>query len=205
MPTIVKLEGRGALSRMWKKHTTRECPEKGVACFTCGNIGHYSDQCSQQKAEPASRSEQTGRRMTTGRDVFTLSGAKVAQSKNLIQGKYVIRNKILIVLYDSGATHSFVSLDCVRNLKLPFSSLNYDLLVSTPTNDLLTTLACFQCPIIIENRKFLVDLICLSLSHIDIILGLHWLSSNHILLNCSIKSLIFDIIIHIVTKTHKDE
>ena len=65
--------------------------------------------------------------------------------------------------------------------------------MSTPTNDpVITALACFQCPIIIENRKFLVDLICLPLSQIDIILGMDWLSSNHILLDCSSKSLIFE-------------
>ena len=45
-----------------------------------------------------------------------------------------MNGKILTVLYNSNAIHSFISLDCVNKLQLPMSELPYDLLVSTPTN-----------------------------------------------------------------------
>ena len=35
-------------------------------------------------------------------------------------------------------------------------------------------------------------MICLPLSQIDVILGMDWLSSNHVLLNCFDKSVVFD-------------
>ena len=38
----------------------------------------------------------------------------------------------------------------------------------------------------------MIDLICLPLSQIDVILGMNWLSSNHVLLNCFDKSVVFD-------------
>ena len=38
----------------------------------------------------------------------------------------------------------------------------------------------------------MIDLICLPLSQIDVILGMDWLSSNHVLLNCFDKSVVFD-------------
>ena len=41
-----------------------------------------------------------------------------------------MNGKTLTVLYDLGATHSFISLDCVTKLKLSVSELSYDLLVS---------------------------------------------------------------------------
>nr|KYP41582.1 Transposon Ty3-I Gag-Pol polyprotein [Cajanus cajan] len=37
----------------------------------------------------------------------------------------------------------------------------------------------------------MVDLICLPLSQLDVILGMDWLSSNHVLLNCADKSIVF--------------
>jgi len=72
------------------------------------------------------------------------------------------------------------------------SFLKTSLVVSTPTNDLvITNRVCVDCPLFIENRKFLVNLICLPLSQLDVILGMDWLSSNQVLLNCAKKSMIF--------------
>ena len=59
--------------------------------------------------------------------------------EDLIQGAYEVNGKTLTVLYDSGATHSFISRSCVTALQLPISKLPYDLLVSTPTNKPIKT------------------------------------------------------------------
>jgi len=65
--------------------------------------------------------------------------------------------------------------------------------VSTPTNvSVITSLVCTNCRISIGNRNFYVNLICLPLSHLDIVLGMNWLSFNHILLNYHDKTLIFE-------------
>ena len=37
----------------------------------------------------------------------------------------------------------------------------------------------------------MADLICLPLSHLDVILGMDWLSANHIFLDCKEKMLVF--------------
>ena len=50
---------------------------------------------------------------------------------------------------------------------------------------------CLKCPIIVEGRSFIADLICLPLSHLDVILGMDWLSTNHIFLDCKEKMLVF--------------
>ena len=44
---------------------------------------------------------------------------------------------------------------------------------------------CFQ----INGRSFVVDLICLPLSGLDLILGMDWLFANHPMINCSKKSI----------------
>ncbi|KAF7823810.1 Transposon Ty3-G Gag-Pol polyprotein [Senna tora] len=55
----------------------------------------------------------------------------------------------------------------------------------------VTSLACLNCPIVVGNRHFEIDLICLNLSGIDIILGMNWLSENNVVLNCCEKSVMF--------------
>ena len=44
----------------------------------------------------------------------------------------------------------------------------------------------------ISGRTFLIDPICLPLSEIDVILGMDWLSSNHVLLNYFDKIVVLD-------------
>ena len=97
------------------------------------------------------------------------------------------------MLFDSGATHSFISCSCVEKLKLSVSSLNKDLVVETPTRgSMLTSNVCLNYPMEISGRTFLIDLICFPLSQIDVILGMVWLSFNHILLNYFDKMMMFD-------------
>ena len=104
----------------------------------------------------------------------------------------LIGGNSLIVLFDSGATHSFIAYDCVRRLGLPTTKLPYDLYVSTPTEGtVMTSSFCLGRNIIVQNKPFIVDLICLTLINLDIILGMDWLSANHVMVNCFDKTICF--------------
>ncbi|RDX78309.1 hypothetical protein CR513_41427, partial [Mucuna pruriens] len=82
---------------------------------------------------------------TTGK-VFVLSSAEALKFKNLVQ-----------------ATHSFISHDCVSKHKFLMSSLKYNLVVETFANNSI-------CPLNMLDIDFLVDLVFLPLSQLDIIL-----------------------------------
>ena len=60
---------------------------------------------------------------------------EIEKSGDLIQGACEVNGKTLTVLYDSSASHSFISHSCVTALQIPISELPYDLSVSTPTNE----------------------------------------------------------------------
>ena len=110
----------------------------------------------------------------------------------MIQGTCEVDGKVLTVLFDSGASHSFISCDCMSALQLPASELPYDLLVSTPTNKpIKTNHICINVSFRIDNQTFIANLICLPLSGLDIILGMDWLSINRVMLNCSDKTIMF--------------
>ena len=81
--------------------------------------------------------------------VYCMDGEE-ASRPDLIQGVCIIVGNILFVLFDSGATHSFISMDCVYRLKLSVSSLPFDLVITTPAIKTLTAnTGCLHCPVII--------------------------------------------------------
>ena len=65
-------------------------------------------------------------------------------------------------------------------------------MVSTPASRLVrTSTLCARCLIEVEGRKYRVILICLPLEELDVILGMGWLSANHILIDCNEKKVLF--------------
>ena len=101
---------------------------------------------------------------------------EVKKSEDLIQGMCEVNGKTLTILYDLGASYSFISHICVTALQLSISELPYDLLVFTPTNKpIKTSQVCMNVSLRIEGRTFVANLICLPLFGLDIILGMGFL------------------------------
>jgi len=121
-----------------------------------------------------------------------MTGAEAAGSGNLVMGYCVISGMRCCVLYDSGATHSFVSNACMERLGLPVRELQCELAVSTPASGLVRTSSlCARLPVEVEGRKYRVNLICLPLQELEVMLGMDWLSANRILIDCREKKLLF--------------
>jgi len=104
---------------------------------------------------------------------------------NLVQTTCLLFDHEVVVLYDSGATHSFVSNKCVRRLGLVMRELACELIVATPASgEVSTTCICVGCPMKVVGRKFKVTLICLLMEGLDVILGMDWLANNHVVIDC---------------------
>ena len=160
-------------------HRATEC-EKEVVCFRCGEAGHISTYCQNPKKEQA-----------RGK-VFALSGEDVPSSDKLIRGTCFINNVPLIAIIDTGATHSFISLECAMRLNLNMMSMSNRMVIDTPASGSVTTaLVCRNCPLTIYGKHFGIDLVCLNLSQIDVILGMNWLEFNRVYINCFTKTVLF--------------
>ncbi|XP_057426046.1 uncharacterized protein LOC130719434 [Lotus japonicus] len=186
-------------------------PKEDIVCFKCNQKGHYANECGKEiicwncqkpghiernypnatKAEPALNVAK-GKRPTTKGRVFAITGEQEEGSDDLIQGTCTISGAPLIVLFDSGATHSFISVNCAKRLELLTVELHFDLVVSTPaTSSLVTRTTCLQSPLVYEDRKFRANLVSLGLEQLDVILGMDWLAQYHVLLDCANKTVIF--------------
>jgi len=85
-----------------------------------------------------------------------------------------------------------VSETCVQRLGMPVCELQCDLVVSTPASSMVRTSSlCTRCSVEVVGRIYKVNLICLPLQELEVILGMNWLSTNRILIDCREKKLLF--------------
>ncbi|XP_028792822.1 uncharacterized protein LOC114748558 [Neltuma alba] len=127
-------------------------------CFRCHRWGHIARNCPESQPTP-----QAGRSTVMGR-VYAKTNEEASASPNLIRGNILLEGHVISALFDSGATHSFISVDCVQKLSLPVVVLPYDLRVSTPAGaTVVTGRTCLELALQFENRDFTIDLFCLPL------------------------------------------
>jgi hypothetical protein len=97
-----------------------------------------------------------------------------------------------IVLFDSGATHSFISTKYARRFHISIEPMEVGVLVATPVGKaVICRKIVLNCPICIEGRNLTTNLIVFDMEGFDIILGMDWLSNNHAIINCRSKEIIF--------------
>ena len=96
-----------------------------------------------------------------------------AQASNtVVTGTLTICSKPALVLFDSGATHSFVSPSFALCLDMRFDVLNSPLTVFTPVGEVyLINKFLSGCEVCIEDEILLVDLIELEIHEIDVNFG----------------------------------
>ncbi|XP_048493220.2 uncharacterized protein LOC125493752 [Beta vulgaris subsp. vulgaris] len=109
----------------------------------------------------------------------------IEQKGNVITGTFDVCNLPAFVLFDSGASHSFISnLFAFRIEKKP-KVTSCDLNVTLPDK---TTFRCKymlrECGIRIAEVDLKADLIMFDLGVYDVILGMDWLSKNRAIIEC---------------------
>jgi hypothetical protein len=110
------------------------------------------------------------------------------EAPDVVIGMFLINDTSVVVLFDSGASHSFISATYVRKYNLPLSLLRCQMIVSSPGGDMPARQLCSKVNLKIRGVDFVANLIVLELKGIDVILGMDWLSKHKVLIDYIKKS-----------------
>jgi hypothetical protein len=170
-------------------------------CYSCGQSGHYANRCTRKQANEtpalgtnqnvnrnANNSASTLARQNQARAHVNHVAVKDAQeASDVIIGMILVNDNNTIVLFDSGASHSFVAASFVQKHNLPLSMLKNRMIVGSPGGDMHARHICPKVNILIRGVEFIANLILLESKGIDVILGMDWLSKYNGLVNYAKK------------------
>ena len=157
------------------------CPRpRGLICYKCKQPDHYSRYCPQRRVKGQINPPLQLPAATAPARVFA-----VGQQGAGVAGTLSVFNYHARVLFDTGASHSFISSMVVECLSLTVTPLAQPLCVTSPLGVTVELdRLCVACPVVISGRGFSADLIVIPDHTYGVILGVDWLHSNHTIIDC---------------------
>ncbi|XP_074335508.1 uncharacterized protein LOC141672725 [Apium graveolens] len=163
------------------------------SCFNCGEKGHTIRDCKQPLKKSGDQNDQNGRNnQKTGGRVFSITAKDAVNTPGTITGTLLIGNRNATVLFDTSATHSFVSTSYVKYLCIAPTTLSLEFSIGNPigVNTYVNSLY-HDCVVIVDDRKLFVDLLPIPMQDFDVILGMDWLERHKVTIDCQRKKIIF--------------
>ena len=118
-----------------------------------------------------------------------IDAQKAQEAPEVVIGEFPVNSALATVMFDSGASHSFIASKFVAKHKIPTVLLKTPLLTRSPGASIKCFLGCPQVRVMVKGMKFLANLVVLQSEGIDVILGMDWLSKHKGTISCGDRTI----------------
>ena len=122
---------------------------------------------------------------------YAMRAHKDQDALGVIAGNFTLYDNEMHALIDPSSTHSSVCIEQLND-KFPLvEPLTYDMLVTSPLGHSVRVNRVYKnCPLMVHDREFSVNLIALPFHEFDLILGMDWLSKHRVIVDCDKKTVV---------------
>jgi hypothetical protein len=107
----------------------------------------------------------------------------------IMTGIFSVFNQPALILFDSGASHSFISQKFSAKCQLSFYHTKGSFMIATPGGKIATNQLNRSVPISLGSKIFKTTLLILGLEGMDIILGADWMTQHLVVLDVAARAL----------------
>jgi hypothetical protein len=111
--------------------------------------------------------------------------SELPEGAPIMTGTFTIHHQPAVILFDSGATHSFISPTFGTKVGLDFYDTKGTYMIATPGGKIASNQICRDVPIQMGSNLIKIDLIFLNLEGMDILLGMDWMTRHQVSLDIS--------------------
>jgi hypothetical protein len=170
--------------------------------FNCGRLGHFAQECTMRK-----KNATQGHVTHPPRGPLKVAIAKasrvnytvmedIPEGEQVLAGTFSLNGYLAVVLFNSGATHDFISKACIQKSQLAIQHMSTPYLIETPGGKICTNQLVKNAPLNLGGKAYKTCLIVLEGQGIDIILGMGWMKAHKALLNTATRVVQLDSLIH---------
>ncbi|KAJ9547454.1 hypothetical protein OSB04_019997 [Centaurea solstitialis] len=177
-------------------HISRDCKVEPKMCFKCFRPGHFANECptaavsteisgsAPVKAIEGGSSKKVEAPRTRAR-VFQLTANEAKAEPDVVTGIFLVNSMPALVLFDTGASKSFVSLSFCKDFMNVKSKLESPLEVEIADEEFRLCKFIYKKNVLeVEGVKFSIDLIPIPMREIQVVVGMDWLRRNEANVDC---------------------
>jgi hypothetical protein len=168
-------------------------PCSSTGCFNCVKSWHFIKDCpypkqnrsnNQQGTENSSQAKgNAGKNIKKTGQIYYTQVATTPDGEPVMMGTFLVANHPAIILFDSGASHTFISKKFVEQHCISYHESKEGFRIHSPRGQIFTREVAYQVPVTLVGRDFPTNMIVLKGQYIDVILGMNWLAQHKATLN----------------------
>jgi hypothetical protein len=131
----------------------------------------------------------SGKNIKKTGQIYYTQVATTPEGEPIMMGTFLVANPPVVILFDSGASHTFISKKFVEKYCIPCTESREGFIIHSPGGKIFTKEVAFNVPVTLAERDFPTNMIVLKGQDIDVILGMNWLDQHKAILNTDLRTI----------------